>query len=248
MKHMTTSTIFVFGGSSPISITCSQFLKDQGIRVVHYSRDPDQACFFNLKESGVTLRTIDFAKIMLDSSQLDELFSEMTNFKPNRILFSQRSKENDLESVLNSDVVAPSKILDLFSRSPSTRLKSAVILTSPASKFIQSSQPLSYHLSKTSQNQLARYFASNFQEYGIRVNCISPGAFVEKDRSKEFYGKNPEIVQKIENAIPLGRFASRIDIARLVNFLLSEDSGYINGASINIDGGLSLIDQTDFIV
>ena len=69
----------------------------------------------------------------------------------------------------------------------------------------------------------------------IRVNMVSPGwivtAFAEKNLESPFY-------QERLSEIPLGRFGSPEDIAEAVVFLSSDESSYIAGESININGGL----------
>lgn len=78
----------------------------------------------------------------------------------------------------------------------------------------------------------------------IRVNCIAPG-LVDTPMLHQFFGLKPDSTgeswEKItENAlslIPLGRFARPDDIARAALFLASDESSYITGTTILVDGG-----------
>ena len=69
---------------------------------------------------------------------------------------------------------------------------------------------------------------------GIRVNAISP-AVVDTDMTHAFL--TPEVRARVLQRIPLGRFAEKEDIARLASFLASEESAFITGETIAVDGG-----------
>jgi NAD(P)-dependent dehydrogenase (short-subunit alcohol dehydrogenase family) len=64
---------------------------------------------------------------------------------------------------------------------------------------------------------------------------LAPGV-VKTDFNKDLW-KDPKVARQIADSIPLGRLAEPDEIARLVLFLASDDSSYITGAVIRIDGG-----------
>jgi 3-oxoacyl-[acyl-carrier protein] reductase len=79
--------------------------------------------------------------------------------------------------------------------------------------------------------------AKEVAPYNIRVNAIAPG-FVETDMTAAL---SENYKQKLLNTIPAGRFGKPEEIARIVLFLCSDDSRYLTGQTIEIDGGLSLL-------
>jgi NAD(P)-dependent dehydrogenase (short-subunit alcohol dehydrogenase family) len=79
--------------------------------------------------------------------------------------------------------------------------------------------------------------AIDLAPYGIRVNCIIPGA-TESPLLAYHFSVHPEDEKKILAKIPLGRFATGEDIARGVRILASEDAGYITGSCLMVEGGL----------
>lgn len=162
------------------------------------------------------------------------------------MVFAQRSRETTLAKCLQIDVNAVSIICELFASLNITSKKTVLSLTSPAAKFVQSTQDVGYHVSKAAQLQMARFYAANFKKYGLRFNCLAPGAFVEKERSNQFYAMNSRLVDSIIKIIPIGRFAQIQEIVFAADFLLSEESGYINGQELYLDGGISLLDQSMF--
>lgn len=83
-------------------------------------------------------------------------------------------------------------------------------------------------------SSLAAEFAPN-----IRVNCISPSIF-DSNMSSRFL-RNPQSIERIKNTNPLQKIGEPEDIANLLNFLLSEDSKWITGQNISIDGGMSTL-------
>ena len=81
---------------------------------------------------------------------------------------------------------------------------------------------------------LAAEFAPN-----IRVNCISPSIF--KSNMSSRFLRNEQSVERIKNKNPLNMIGDPTDIAKLLNFLLSDDSKWITGQNISIDGGMSTL-------
>jgi glucose 1-dehydrogenase len=93
-----------------------------------------------------------------------------------------------------------------------------------------------YGASKAAVSQLVRELAALLAPHGIRVNAISPGR-IDTKRSLGREGKR----LTADEAIPLGHGGTPDDVAKMAEFLLSEAcSGYITGANIPVDGGLSL--------
>ena len=72
-----------------------------------------------------------------------------------------------------------------------------------------------------------------FGKYKIRVNCISPGGI--------FNNQNPIFVSQYESKVPMKRMGKPEDIAPAVAFLLSDESEYLTGQNIIIDGGWTCI-------
>tara|TARA_A100001035_G_C27730252_1_gene476423 strand:+ start:367 stop:1128 length:762 start_codon:yes stop_codon:yes gene_type:complete len=78
---------------------------------------------------------------------------------------------------------------------------------------------------------LTKYLASFYAEFNVRVNAIAPGGI--------FNNQNEKFLSNYYERVPLGRMATEEDVVNLIKFLLSEDSSYITGAIIPVDGGWS---------
>jgi NAD(P)-dependent dehydrogenase (short-subunit alcohol dehydrogenase family) len=80
---------------------------------------------------------------------------------------------------------------------------------------------------------LTRTAALEFAQQGVRVNCIGPG-YVATPRIKE---SGEDVMETMADAQPMGRLATRQEVANLVCFLLSDESSFTTGAFYPMDGG-----------
>ena len=92
-----------------------------------------------------------------------------------------------------------------------------------------------YHASKGAVRILTKSTAIQFAPDGIRANSVHPGPVVTAmtERRRE----DPEAYALMRSRIPLGRFAEPIEIANAVIYLASDESGYVTGSEVVVDGG-----------
>lgn len=95
-----------------------------------------------------------------------------------------------------------------------------------------SGKTYAYSASKAAVIQFTRMIAKVYGEK-VRVNCICPGVidtpiFVNRDFSR------------YHDSIPMHRVGTPEEVAKVANFLVSDDAGYINGAVLTVDGGMSV--------
>lgn len=91
-----------------------------------------------------------------------------------------------------------------------------------------------YAASKAGMYGFSKALARELAEFGITVNTVSPGYVA----TQMVMAVPEELRQGIVSKIPMGRLADPDEIARVVAFLASEDSSYITGANIPVNGGL----------
>jgi NAD(P)-dependent dehydrogenase (short-subunit alcohol dehydrogenase family) len=92
---------------------------------------------------------------------------------------------------------------------------------------------------------MTRVLAIEWAKYHIRVNCIAP-SFVNTPMHEESLKKGVITLQQIEKWVPLGRIAEPEEIANAALFLVSDDSSYMTGITMPVDGGfLAFGNQTD---
>jgi NAD(P)-dependent dehydrogenase (short-subunit alcohol dehydrogenase family) len=96
-----------------------------------------------------------------------------------------------------------------------------------------------YTASKAGVDVLTRVGAIEYGRKGVRVNAVNPGNVKGTELTNRLWDE--AAVRRFEEANPLGKIASCDDIAEAVLWLLSPKSGHVNGQTLNIDGGLTLI-------
>ncbi len=95
-----------------------------------------------------------------------------------------------------------------------------------------------YGISKGAMQLMVRELAIEYSRYGITVNNVAPGA-IRTDINRQVLS-DPAYEAKVTARIPVGFIGQPEDVARLVAFVASDDARYITGATLLIDGGLSL--------
>lgn len=93
--------------------------------------------------------------------------------------------------------------------------------------------PAAYAAIKGGLNNLTRYLASYFGEFQVRVNTVSPGGI---------FDNQPEsFVTNYNKKVPMKRMGNPKDIVSAVYYLLTDDSAYVTGHNLVVDGGWSII-------
>ncbi len=95
---------------------------------------------------------------------------------------------------------------------------------------------VAYGTSKAALVHLTKQLGAELGVLGIRVNAVSPGP-VETAMAKQVH--TPEIRADYHNAIPLGRYGLEEELASAIHFLCSDRASYINGETLNVDGGFA---------
>ena len=99
-----------------------------------------------------------------------------------------------------------------------------------------------YNATKSALRSFARTWILDLRDRRIRVNVLSPGA-IDTPGLRMSAGENlaaqAELVASFAAQAPAGRIGEPEDIARAALFLASEDSGYVNGIELFVDGGLA---------
>lgn len=111
----------------------------------------------------------------------------------------------------------------------------SIVMISSGAGTIGEDTRVAYGMSKAALNQLTRHLANRYGRAGIRANAVAPG-FVLTETAKR--AMSDEQLDQLRAANPTGRLGRPLDIANVVAFLLSDESAYINGQTIHVDGGM----------
>ncbi len=96
-----------------------------------------------------------------------------------------------------------------------------------------------YHASKGAVRTLSKSAAAQYAAEGIRVNSVHPG-FVDTPMTETVHS-SPELARPRLDQTPMGRFGQPADIANGWLFLASDESGWMTGAELVIDGGMTAV-------
>lgn len=119
----------------------------------------------------------------------------------------------------------------------------AIVSTASVSGLAADAGELAYSASKGAVLNLTRALAVDHARQGIRVNCICPGATATPPMSRAFPAGGT-LRETANSAQPLGRFADPAEMAAVAVWLASDESSYVTGQAIVVDGGLTA--QTHF--
>jgi NAD(P)-dependent dehydrogenase (short-subunit alcohol dehydrogenase family) len=96
---------------------------------------------------------------------------------------------------------------------------------------------LPYVMSKHALNGAVKTLAIELAAFGVLVNSVSPGYIATE---LTYRNNQPHEIDKLTAGIPLGRFGDPSEIAKVVEFLCSDQNTYINGHDLVVDGGYSI--------
>jgi NAD(P)-dependent dehydrogenase (short-subunit alcohol dehydrogenase family) len=115
----------------------------------------------------------------------------------------------------------------------------AIVNTASIASVVAGAGGAAYTASKHALLGLTRQLAFDYGRHGVRVNAICPGAIATGMSERAQEGGNPHI-RKLVDQSPAGRWGDPDEIARVAVFLASEDSTFMHGAPVLVDGGWTL--------
>ncbi len=101
-------------------------------------------------------------------------------------------------------------------------------------------QRAAYCGSKGAVIQLSKAAALDLASFNVRVNCVSPGAIDTELLRRARFGGQPQqdaLVTEVGRGLPMGRIGQPNDIASAAIYLASDESGWVTGSNIIVDGG-----------
>jgi NAD(P)-dependent dehydrogenase (short-subunit alcohol dehydrogenase family) len=234
-------SVLVFGGRSPIALALCKQLIESGREVHLVTRKVDaeiKSIVTRLNISALhQCDLIDTESAINLVKNIDERVKRLSGVA---FLHRYRGDKSSPKDQYVVEVLTPFKIIESLTQVKREIELPIVLTSSPAATKVVSDQDFQYHASKAAIEQLVRFSAVRFSESKLRTNGINPGTYVYKERASDFYRENPEVLKVAERQVPLGRIASVDEIAAVAMFLLGEQSSFVNGTIITIDGGHSI--------
>lgn len=234
----------VYGGRSPIALALCEQLAASGQEVHLVTRHRDEVIVKLASDHNCKhVHECDLEDAKKSIALALEIDSKVDGLDAVAFVHRYRTAISNPVKQYEVEVYTPYEIIDALASQSRDKQCAVVLTTSPAARNIVGDQDFQYHASKAALSQLVRFGAVRFASKNLRVNGVSPGSFVFKQRAADFYTKNPEVVARANRLIPLARMGTVTEIASVASFLLSDKSSYMNGQILEVDGGLSNFDQ-----
>ena len=237
-------TLVLTGASRGIGHATVKRFSSAGWRVITCSRHafpedcpweagPEDHMQIDLSDANALPQQVDVLRAKLNGAGLDALVNNaaISPKEPtgNR-LDSISTEMRDWRHVFQVNFFAPIMLArGLFKQLAKTH-GTVVNVTSIAGGRVHPFAGTAYATSKAALASLTREMAADFGPYGIRVNAIAPGEIKTSILS-------PETEKKLLPDIPMRRLGTPEEVAKTIYFLCSEQSSYVNGAEIHINGG-----------
>ena len=149
---------------------------------------------------------------------------------------AMRMKDDDWDAVLDTTLNAVFRMSRAVMRPMMKQRYGRIVNMSSISGVGGNAGQANYAASKAGVIGLTKTIARELAARGVTANAVAPG-FISTDMTDALSEKQCEAIGE---QIPMKRFGTVDDVAHLVGFLASEESGYITGQVICIDGGLAL--------
>jgi 3-oxoacyl-[acyl-carrier protein] reductase len=249
MSDATERVAFVTGGSRGIGRAIVTHLARAGHPVAFcYGSDEEgaQATVAEAEESA-SAKVLALRADVSDSTAVDRAFDEIeAALGPVTVLVNNagitrdglimRMKDDDWRAVLDTNLTGAFLTIRRATRSMMKARYGRIVNVSSASGQMGQSGQANYAAAKAGLVGLSRSVARELASRGITCNVVAPGPIVTamtRDMPDDWR-------TQIEAAVPLGRFGSVDEVAATITFLVGEAAGFVTGAIVPVDGGLSM--------
>jgi NAD(P)-dependent dehydrogenase (short-subunit alcohol dehydrogenase family) len=249
MSRLEGKTALITGGNSGIGLaTAKQFVNEGAYVFITGRRDPELAAAVKEIGRNVTgvrgdvsnLGDLDrlFAQIKREKGKLDIVFANagVAKYAP----FGTITEEH-YDSIFNINVkgllFTVQKALPLMPDGASIILNASIV----ASKGLPANSV--YSASKAAVRSFARTWTTDLKDRRIRVNVVSPGGTDTPGLNALLASTEAgqQRLKSLSSSVPLGRLGTPDEVAKAVVFLASDDSSYITGTELFVDGGFAQV-------
>ena len=235
----------VTGASGGLGAAIARVLHAQGARVALSGTRRDaldalaaelgegaHACPADLRDPGAADALVAAAEAAC--GPLDIL---VNNAGLTRDMLALRMKDEDWQAVLDVDLAAPFRLARAALRGMVRRRSGRIVNIGSIVGATGNPGQANYAAAKAGLAGMAKALAQEVGSRGITVNVVSPG-FIETAMTDKL---NAEQKAKLTGAIPLGRMGQPADVAAAVLYLVSNEAGWVTGATLHVNGGMAMI-------
>jgi len=236
----------VTGGSRGIGATTCRLLAANGVKVVVNGRDEAaiSAVVGAIKPNGgqaigISADCTDFAAIEAMRREAEQVFG------PVDILIAYAGgggpkpiteiTEEEWRSTVDANLTSTFLTVKSFLPGMIERQHGTIVTTSSSAGRLPGRVSAAYAAAKAGIVMFSRHIANEVGQYGVRVNCVSPGAILT-ERSP-LHQISEEQRQQVAATHPLGRLGEPEDVALATLFLVSDSAAWLTGITLDVTGG-----------
>jgi NAD(P)-dependent dehydrogenase (short-subunit alcohol dehydrogenase family) len=249
MAKLSNKVVLITGGTTGIGLATAKLFAAEGARVTVTGTNPKSLEAARVELSGVAEVVASDAGSSADIKALAERFAAAGSGVDVLFINAGGAKfgaitqldEAAFDDSFRINVRGPWLTLKHFA--PLLRRGGSVVFNSSVNNQLGMPGSSVYAATKAALRSLVRVAASEFAEAGVRVNAVSPGPI-----ETPLYGKlgmPAEVVQGFASSlvakIPLKRFGTSEEVAKAALFLASDDSSFMTGEEIVLDGGMTRV-------
>lgn len=240
---MTQRIALVTGASRGIGQAIAKRLANEGYLVIGTATSEKGAAAVNdyLQELGGAGRVLN----VQDAEQINQLFDSIEKeFGNVQVLVNNagitqdgllmRMDDNAWERVLDVNLTSVFRTSKRAMKGMMKARQGRIINITSVVAAMGNAGQTNYTASKAGIEGFTRSLAREIGSRQITVNCVAPG-FIDTDMTKDL---DEALIQSMLNTVPLARLGKPEDIAAAVNFLASEEAGYITGTVLDVNGGM----------
>lgn len=232
----------VTGASGGIGKSVTDLLLSLGARVISIDKAQTQSAHSNSNYRHIQ---VDLTK----NSEVESVVQELANERPDALValagivvsgnLTEQS-DSEVESVISMNLTSQIKLSKrIISLWVAQQVKGNIVFVSSWVDHVPWPGITPYSASKAGLVALCRGIAREYATRGIRANLIAPG-IVDVGMAAKQWREEPDYRARAKRAIPLGRLQKPEEVANGIAFLLSDDSNYMTGSTLLMDGGASL--------
>ena len=241
-------TAIVTGGSRGIGEAIVKLFLSEGANIYSLSRSEGKSynefkkqaesngSFFKWLKTDMSDRENiknTLSEILNESASIDIL---VNNAGITRDGFIFRMKDEDWDDVINTNLTSAFELCRGLARTMIKQKSGSIINTSSVVGLMGNAGQVNYSASKAGLIGLTKSLAKELASKSVRVNAVAPG-FIDTSMTEALGDAAREA---LENVIPLKRTGKPEEIAQAVLFLASDNSSYITGQVLAIDGGMTM--------
>lgn len=240
---MTQRIALVTGASRGIGQAIAKRLANEGYLVIGTATSEEGAAAVNdyLQELGGAGRVLN----VQDTEQINQLFDSIEKeFGNVQVLVNNagitqdgllmRMDDNAWERVIDVNLTSVFRTSKRAMKGMMKARQGRIINITSVVAAMGNAGQTNYTASKAGIEGFTRSLAREIGSRQITVNCVAPG-FIDTDMTKDL---DEALIQSMLNTVPLARLGKPEDIAAAVNFLASEEAGYITGTVLDVNGGM----------